>query len=102
MMYLHIMKPKSYSVALARQHLAEVLDVRMKGISSASELSDGARWKVDEPPSGAWFSAAHDLSWARDPFDRLIVAHALARGYRLATADAHILRHLGARDVLAL
>lgn len=36
-------------------------------------------------------SAAHALSWTRDPFDRLIVANAIADGARLLTADRNIL-----------
>lgn len=33
------------------------------------------------------------LGWTRDPFDRLIVAHALANGAVLLTADATIREH---------
>lgn len=33
---------------------------------------------------------ARQLAWTRDPFDRLIVAHALAEGAILLTADATI------------
>lgn len=36
---------------------------------------------------------AASLHWTRDPFDRLIVANALADGAPLFTADAYILRH---------
>jgi PIN domain nuclease of toxin-antitoxin system len=38
-------------------------------------------------------AAARTLAWTRDPFDRLIVANAMADGVRLLTADEHILRH---------
>ena len=37
--------------------------------------------------------AARTFAWTRDPFDRLIVANAMADGVRLLTADEHILRH---------
>jgi PIN domain nuclease of toxin-antitoxin system len=60
------------------------------------------RWTVDDPPAAAWFTAAFDLTWTRDPFDRLIVAHAAYRGWRLATADAALLDALGPRQTLAL
>ena len=33
------------------------------------------------------------LTWTRDPFDRLIVAHAIAHGSVLLTADETILAH---------
>lgn len=34
------------------------------------------------------------LSWTRDPFDRLIAAHAVVADAPLATADRSILEHL--------
>jgi len=60
------------------------------------------RWKVDEPPPLAWMLRAAEERWTRDPFDRLIVAHARLRGWRLATADGAILQRLRARDRLEL
>lgn len=36
---------------------------------------------------------ARELGWTRDPFDRLIVAHALASQATLLTADETIRRH---------
>lgn len=36
---------------------------------------------------------ARPLRWTRDPFDRLIVAHALSRGATLLTADESIREH---------
>lgn len=36
---------------------------------------------------------ARRLTWTRDPFDRLIVAHAVANNTQLLTADTTILRH---------
>ncbi len=41
---------------------------------------------------------AIDLSWTRDPFDRLLVAHARLRGWRFATADAALLKRLERRE----
>jgi PIN domain nuclease of toxin-antitoxin system len=38
--------------------------------------------------------AAVDLSWTRDPFDRLIAAHAVVAGAPLLTADRTILDNL--------
>jgi PIN domain nuclease of toxin-antitoxin system len=48
------------------------------------------------------FDAAIDLPWTRDPFDRLIVAHARVRGWRLATGDRKILGKLPETSVIAL
>jgi PIN domain nuclease of toxin-antitoxin system len=38
--------------------------------------------------------AAMDLSWTRDPFDRLISAHAIVDNAALVTADETIREHL--------
>ena len=38
--------------------------------------------------------AATDLSWTRDPFDRLIAAHAIVANAPLVTADETILGNL--------
>lgn len=37
--------------------------------------------------------AGRTFGWTRDPFDRLIVANAIADGVRLLTGDELILRH---------
>ena len=37
--------------------------------------------------------AASHLSWTREPWDRLIVANAIADGAKLVTADTHIRKH---------
>jgi PIN domain nuclease of toxin-antitoxin system len=37
---------------------------------------------------------AVELSWTRDPFDRLLAAHAIVVGAPLLTADRTILNHL--------
>lgn len=49
-----------------------------------------------EVETGAWARAvevAAHLSWTRDPFDRLITAHALCYGAELCTRDATIREH---------
>ncbi len=65
-------------------------------------VAEDPRWVVDEPLAANWFQAAEELSWTRDIFDRLIVAHALTRGLRLATADSEILARLAPRQVMEL
>jgi PIN domain nuclease of toxin-antitoxin system len=60
------------------------------------------RWVVDQPPAVEWFLAAGEVGWTRDPFDRLLVAHALLRRWQLATADAHTLEQLGPSRTLEL
>jgi PIN domain nuclease of toxin-antitoxin system len=65
-------------------------------------LSRDSRWTIDNPMSIDLFDAAVDLSWTRDPFDRLIVAHAWLPGWRLATGDRAILAELPERSVIGL
>lgn len=67
-----------------------------------SALADDERWLLDDPPAAAWFSEALDLSWTRDPFDRLLAAHARLRGWQLATGDAALVAGLGPRHALEL
>jgi PIN domain nuclease of toxin-antitoxin system len=69
---------------------------------AASDVAHDARWLHDEPPAGDWFQHAMDVGWTRDPFDRLIVAHARVRGWKLATGDDALIRHLSPREVLPL
>jgi len=56
------------------------------------------RWTIDDPPATPWMLRAGEEVWTRDPFDRLIVAHARLRGWRLATGDDRILDRLRARE----
>ena len=65
-------------------------------------LAHDERWLLDDPSASDWFLRAADVSWTRDPFDRLLVAHARLRGWRLATGDSVLLERLGARERLAL
>ena len=65
-------------------------------------LSRDPRWTIDNPMSIDLFDAALDLNWTRDPFDRLIVAHARLRGWRLATGDRTILARCPEESVIAL
>lgn len=60
----------------------------------ADAVTADPRWAVDDPPLTSLIRHALELSWTRDPFDRLIAAHALFRGWRLATADRAMLDHL--------
>jgi PIN domain nuclease of toxin-antitoxin system len=69
---------------------------------TVSAVVQDPRWRLDEPPAGAWFEIACELSWTRDPFDRLLVAHARLRGWKLATGDSVLHEHLAARETLAL
>jgi PIN domain nuclease of toxin-antitoxin system len=84
------------------QFLSEAGRVRLHGAANAATLAEGARWLLDDPPAAAWFDRALELAWARDPFDRLLVAHAQLRAWRLATGDAELIDRLGPGACIAL
>lgn len=65
-------------------------------------LSQDRRFRVDDCRIGDIIAGASALSFTRDPFDRLIAGHAIARGYRLATADSVLLDHLPRSRVFPL
>lgn len=79
---------------LELQFLVEAGRIRIKGAGGIADLAADDYWVLDDPPAAAWFERSLDLSWTRDPFDRLLAAHALQRGWRLATADGLVLEHL--------
>ena len=60
-------------------------------------LLEGLREEIGLELSSAPFPVivdkARSFAWTRDPFDRLIVANAMADGARLVTADEAILGH---------
>jgi len=50
--------------------------------------------QVDDISLAELVHAAQGLSWTRDPFDRLIAAHAIVADAPLLTADETIRKHL--------
>jgi PIN domain nuclease of toxin-antitoxin system len=87
---------------LELRFLLESGRLRAKDSRALDDVIDDERWKLDEPSSGTWFREASALGWTRDPFDRLIVAHAGLRGWRLATGDGPLIDRLGDEAVLPL
>jgi len=85
---------------LELQFLLEAGRLRLRG--TLESLTRDERWLLDDPPAVSWFLHAIDLEWTRDPFDRLLVAHARLRGWRLATADKTLLERLSPSDVLEM
>jgi PIN domain nuclease of toxin-antitoxin system len=72
-----------------------------RGVTPETIAADD-RWLLDDAPSARWFTAATQVGWTRDPFDRLIVAHARLRGWKLATSDAALLDRLGPAESVPL
>jgi PIN domain nuclease of toxin-antitoxin system len=87
---------------LELQFLVEAGRLRLRAGAAARDLVEDDRWAIDDPPSGEWFRRAVDIGWTRDPFDRLLVAHARLRGWRIATGDAELLERLGPHGSLEL
>ena len=81
---------------LELQFLMEAGRLRVHGAGVADLIARGP-WLLDDPPAAALFDAALALGWTRDPFDRLLVAHAQLRGWRLATGDTALLARLPER-----
>lgn len=84
------------------QFLVEAGRLRLSDDRSPTALAGAGPWKLDEPPAEKWFCAACDFPWTRDPFDRLLAAHARLRGWKLATADTLLLERLAPSDVVSL
>lgn len=82
--------------------LLELRFLEEVGRVGPTAAADDPRWSVDDPPASLLFRAALEVTWTRDPFDRLLVAHASCRRLRLATGDRRILDHLPPEAVLAL
>jgi PIN domain nuclease of toxin-antitoxin system len=84
------------------QFLLEAGRLRLAAGQGADGIADDDRWRLDEPPAAKLFTRACELGWTRDPFDRLLAAHALVRGWKLATADDTLLEHLPSSSVIPL
>lgn len=82
--------------------LVEAGKVRIAESDWQERLSRDRRYRVDDCRIGEIVAGASELGFTRDPFDRLIAGHAIARGYRLATADDVLLEHLPRSRVFPL
>lgn len=58
-----------------------------------TELCEPLQLRECVQPFSAVVDAAQALTWTRDPFDRLIVAQAIAAGAKLITHDENIRTH---------
>jgi len=85
---------------LELQLLVESGKLRLQGDRSTASIAADPRCVLDEPPAGPWFEQAIEVTWTRDPFDRLLVAHARLRGWKLATGDSMLLERLRPSECL--
>lgn len=72
------------------QFLFEVGQLEILRPEFAETVLDDPRFVVDEVPLLALVRHALALGWTRDPFDRLLVAHSMARRTPLCTLDRSI------------
>lgn len=82
--------------------LIEAGKVRIAERDWQERMTRDRRFRIDNCRIGEIVEGASELGFTRDPFDRLIAGHAIARGYRLATADDLLLEHLPRSRVFPL
>ena len=80
-------------VDLELQYLREIGRISKGPGAILSALAAEIGLAVDQPPLTAIVGPARELSWTRDPFDRLIVANTLHTGARLVTKDILVRKH---------
>jgi PIN domain nuclease of toxin-antitoxin system len=74
--------------------LHEVGRLRPSPRTLIDELTIRIELAVADISAAALYAAALPLTWARDPFDRLLAAHSLASQLALVTADESMRRNL--------
>lgn len=80
-------------VKLELTYLHEIKRVTRTSQVIFNELQSRIGLKICELSFEAVTNKAISQSWTRDPFDRIIVAHALCNQAKLLTKDNAILRH---------
>src|SRR3954454_5805264 len=72
------------------QYLAEIGRVKVRNPEFSDALAKDPRFVLDEIPLVPLVRRAIELTWTRDPFDRLITAHSWVRRLPLCTTDRNI------------
>src|ERR1041385_1564469 len=57
------------------------------------QIMSDPRFEFDEVPFTTLIQKSLELSWTRDPFDRIIAAHSLCRAVPLCSVDEAMLQH---------
>ncbi len=83
----------SPATVLELEVLFELRRVDADAAQVISNLQRQVHLSISESTFADVVEAARGFAWTRDPFDRLIVANAMADGARLVTADDIILRN---------
>jgi PIN domain nuclease of toxin-antitoxin system len=75
------------------QYLAEIGRAKVRNPEFSDALAKDPRFVLDEIPLVPLVRRAIELTWTRDPFDRLIAAHSSVRRLPLCTIDRNIRLH---------
>jgi PIN domain nuclease of toxin-antitoxin system len=75
------------------QYLAEIGRAEVRNPDFSDALAKDPRFVLDEIPLVPLVRRAIELTWTRDPFDRLIAAHSSVRRLPLCTIDRNIRLH---------
>lgn len=81
-------------VRLEIQFLFEIGRIAASGQHILDDLVPRLEITLTNPPAGPLCAAAAELTWTRDPFDRLIAGESAAQGMPLITKDKTIRKHL--------
>ena len=80
-------------VRLELQYLVEIQCIKGNVNEIVSDLSNRIGLKVCDKSFNAIINHSLNLTWTRDPFDRIIVANAALNNNDLVTKDRTILEH---------
>lgn len=80
-------------VRLELQHLYEIKRVSVEAEGMITDLSQRIGLTICPKPFDAVVMRAAKLAWTRDPFDRILVAHASLNNSVLVSRDQTILAH---------
>jgi PIN domain nuclease of toxin-antitoxin system len=75
------------------QYLAEIGRIEVKNPQFFDALAEDPRFIIDEVPLVPLIRRASELTWTRDPFDRLLAAHSSVRRLPLCTTDRVVRLH---------
>ena len=72
------------------QYLSEIGRIEIQNPQFTDTLVRDPRFVIDEIPLVPLMRRAIELTWTRDPFDRLIAAHSSVRRVPLCTTDRNV------------
>jgi len=80
-------------VELELQYLFEIHRITVKSEKIVNQLQEAIGLNVCQHPFPMIIQQAKNVSWTRDPFDRMITATAMIHNSRLISSDKTIAKH---------